>query len=240
MMQAINDTGTLKRTLQQAAGNVLPCGSASHLGNDFIYLIRSLTPKQAAGNALAVSVQTDREDEMKRLKGVVKYAGLLIAGCFLFAAPVSVYAAQYESLSPLLIDLEGWQAEPAEGMDMDMGGTKIIQAMRQYARNGKEADAMIMIGNTMMTMAHTQGMQSMNIETAQDKVKKTTIDGFQVSMHHSKVDNEGAVVVVLPGIGQVGAIFVFNYKGLNENDGLSTAKQFDWKSIEQQTRKLMQ
>jgi len=34
----------LKRTLQQAAGNVLPCGSASHLAKDFIYLIRSLFP----------------------------------------------------------------------------------------------------------------------------------------------------------------------------------------------------
>jgi hypothetical protein len=177
---------------------------------------------------------------MKRLEGVVKYTGLLIMVCFLFAASVSVYAAQYESLSPLLIDLEGWQAEPAEGMDMDMGGTKIIQAMRQYTRNGKEADAMIMIGNAMMTMAHTQGMQSMNMETAEDKVKITTIDGFQVSMHHSKVDNEGAIVVVLPGTGPLGAIFVFNYKGLNQNDGLSTAKEFDWKNIQQQTNNLMQ
>jgi hypothetical protein len=48
----------LKSTLQQAAGNVLPCGSASHLGKDFIYLIRSLTPQQSAmGNALAIAVQ---------------------------------------------------------------------------------------------------------------------------------------------------------------------------------------
>jgi hypothetical protein len=51
-------------------------------------------------------------------------------------------------LSPLLVDLKGWQAEPAQGMDMDMGGTKIIQTVRQYTRNAQEADAMIMIGNS--------------------------------------------------------------------------------------------
>jgi len=46
-------------------------------------------------------------------------------------------------------------------------------------------------------------------------------------------------LVVLPGAGQMGAVFIFHYKGLNENDGLSTAKQFDWKKIELQTKKLM-
>ena len=42
----------LKSTLQQAAGNLR--------GKDFIYLIRSLTPQQAAGNALAIAVQYSR------------------------------------------------------------------------------------------------------------------------------------------------------------------------------------
>jgi urease gamma subunit len=175
---------------------------------------------------------------MKQLEGIFKYAGWLVVVCFLFAASIPVYAGQYESLSPFLIDLKGWQAKPAKGMDMDMGGTKIIQAMRQYTRDGKEADAMVMIGNAMMTQA--QGMQSMQMETAEAKVKVTTIDGYQVSIHHSKADSEGTVVVVLPGTGQQGAIFVFHYKGLNEKDGLSTAKNFDWKKIEQQTKKLMQ
>lgn len=96
---------------------------------------------------------------MKQLEGIFKYAGWLVVVCFLFAASIPVYAGQYESLSPFLIDLKGWQAKPAKGMDMDMGGTKIIQAMRQYTRDGKEADAMVMIGNAMMTQA--QGMQSM-------------------------------------------------------------------------------
>ncbi len=177
---------------------------------------------------------------MKRLERIFKFAGWLVVVYFLFAASIPVYAGQYESLSPFLLDLKGWQAEPAEGMDMDMGGTKIIQAMRQYTQGSKEADAMVMIGNAMMTQAHAQGMQSGQMETAEAKVEVTTIDGYQVSIHHSKADNEGAVVVVLPGMGQQGAIFVLHYQGLNENDGLSMAKKFDWKKIEKQAKKLMQ
>ena len=42
----------LKSTLQQAAENLR--------GKDFIYLIRSLTPQQATGNALAIAVQHSR------------------------------------------------------------------------------------------------------------------------------------------------------------------------------------
>ena len=173
------------------------------------------------------------------MKPVFEFAGWFNGDVgFLLTASIPVYAGQYESLNPLLIDLNGWQAEPAEGMDMDMGGTKIIQAMRQYSRDGKEADAMIMVGNSMMTQA--QGMQSMQMETAEVKVKVTTIDGYQVSIHHAKADNEGAVVVAFPGTEQMGATFIFHYTGLNENDGLSTAKKFDWKKIEKQAKKLMQ
>ena len=177
---------------------------------------------------------------MKSLTSTLKVSGCLAALGILLMVSGPVYAGQYESLSPLLMELKGWQAEPAQGMDMDMGGTKIIQAVRRYTRDGKEADAMVMVGNTMMTQAHAQGMQSMQMETDEAKVRVTTIDGYQVSLNHSKADNEGAVVVVLPGTGQLGAIFVFHYEGLSENEGLSAAKNFDWKKMEKQAKKLMQ
>lgn len=179
---------------------------------------------------------------MKGLPPIFKFSNCLavLSVWVLFAVSSPVNAGQYESLSPLLIDLKDWQAGPAQGMDMDMGGTKIIQAVRQYTRDGKEADAMVMIGNTMMTQAHARGMQTMKMETAEAKVNVTTIDGYQVSIHHTKTDNEGAVIVSLPGTDQLGAIFVFHYKGLSEKDGLSTAKSFDWKKLEKQAKKLMQ
>jgi len=177
---------------------------------------------------------------MRQRNGFFTYMGCLAMACLLLTLPSLVFAGQYESLGPHLVDLKGWNADSVEGMDMDMGGTKIIQAMRRYTRDSQEADAMIMIGNTMMTQAQAQGMTSMQMETAEAKVKVTTIDGYQVSIHHSKPDAEGAIVVALPSIGQQGAIFVFHYKGLNEKEGLDTAKKFNWKKIEKQAQKLMQ
>lgn len=176
---------------------------------------------------------------MKRLKPIFIFTGYWVVLCVIITVHFSpVYAGQYESLSPSLVDLKGWQAEPAQGMDMDMGGTKIIQAVRKYTRNANEADAMVMIGNSMMTQA--QGMQSMQMETSEAKVKVSTIDGYQVTTQHTKADNEGAVIVSLSGTGELGAIFVFHYKGLSEKDGLSTAKKFDWKKMERQVKNLMQ
>jgi hypothetical protein len=176
---------------------------------------------------------------MKRLKPEFTFTTcLVVLGVFITVFFSIAHAGQYESLSPLLVDLKGWQAEPAQGMDMDMGGTKIIQAVRKYTRNASKADAMVMVGNSMMTQA--LGMQSMQMETAEAKVKVSTIDGYQVSTHHSKTDNEGAVIVSFSGTGQLGALFVFHYKGLDEKEGLSTAKKFDWKKMERQAKNLLQ
>ena len=145
-----------------------------------------------------------------------------------------VFAAQYESFSPYFVDLDGWHGQPVEGMDLNMGGTQMIQAIRRYTRNDFEADAMIMVGNSMMTQALAQGMQSMQMENAEVKVKVTNIDGYQVSVHHSKADREGVVMVRLASQNQQGGIFVFHYQGMHAKEGLKTAKKFDWKMIDKE------
>ncbi|MDD4464760.1 MAG: hypothetical protein PHR86_11025, partial [Desulfobacterales bacterium] len=72
-------------------------------------------------------------------------AVLLLAFALVFA-PASTRAQDYQQLTPFLIDLEGWNAEPAEGMNMDMGAYKMINAVRSYTRDSRELEAMIMIG----------------------------------------------------------------------------------------------
>ena len=172
---------------------------------------------------------------IKRVNLVVMM-GIILVGMGILN-PAS--AAQYESFGPFFVDLNGWIGNPVEGMDLDMGGTKMIQAMRRYTRNGFEADVMIMVGNSMMTQAQAQSMQSMQMENAEVKVKVTNINGYQVSIHHSKVDKEGVVMVSLSTHNQQGGIFVFHYQGMNEKEGLKTAKEFDWKKIDKQALKLM-
>lgn len=173
---------------------------------------------------------------MKHLYRISIFA-LVCASLAIILPFTAASAAQYESLIPLLVDLSDWNADKAEGMDMTMGGTKMIQAMRMYTQGEKELGAMIMIGNSMMTQAQISGMQGMQAENNEAKFKMTTIDDFQVSLHHSKEAVEGAVVVVLASDEQQGATFILNYKGLSEENGLALAKKFNWKKMQDLVKK---
>ena len=152
---------------------------------------------------------------------------LVLVGAMVF--PKLVAAGQYESLTPLLINLNGWEAEVPQGMDMDMGGMKMIQAMREYAKGNQSLKAMVMVGNSMMA----QGQRPpKNIETSEDLLKTQTIDGFQVMLQHAKRVAEGAVVVSLSGADQKGAQFILHYTGLKSNEAIDMAKKFDWQKMQ--------
>jgi len=137
-------------------------------------------------------------------------------------------AADHTLLTPLLVDLKGWNAEPAGGMTMDMGSSKMINAVREYRQGDKELNAMMILGNQAMTQG---SMQSMKTETAEGKMSISTIDGFKVQSHYSKIDKSGAVMVHLSQNQQQGAMFTLVYKGLSEEEGLKAAKKFDWKEM---------
>jgi hypothetical protein len=137
-------------------------------------------------------------------------------------------AADHTLLTPLLVDLKGWNAEPAGGMTMDMGSSKMINAAREYRQGDKELNAMVMLGNQAMTQG---SLQAMKAETTEGKVSISTIDGFKVTSHYSKTEKSGAVIVHLTQSQQQGAMFTLVYEGLTEEEGLRTAKKFNWKEM---------
>ena len=57
------------------------------------------------------------------------------------------------------------------------------------------------------------------------------IDGFKVTSHYSKTEKSGAVIVHLTQSQQQGAMFTLVYEGLTEEEGLTTAKKFNWKEM---------
>lgn len=186
-------------------------------------------------SSVNLSVYT-KEVEMKRISP----DSSVVVACFItivIAVALPVYGGQFESFIPQLIDLKGWQADDADGMDMDMGATKMIQAMRMYSQGEKELGAMVMVGNAMM--AQMQATQAMKAETKDAEVEIKTIDGFQVSLNRLKGADEGAVIVVLGGNEQQAATFLLHYKGLKQKDALTYTKKFDWKKLQQTAAKLM-
>ena len=63
-----------------------------------------------------------------------------------------------ESLKTPLIDISGWEAEPAMEMEMNMNGVKMLNATRSYEKGDNTIDAAIMVTSQQMGMASFQGM----------------------------------------------------------------------------------
>jgi len=146
-----------------------------------------------------------------------------------------VFAQSHSTLTPLLGNLSGWQAEKAEGMSMDAGGMRMINATRSYAKGSRELNAVVMVGSQAMTMGQ---MQQMKMETNEVRVNIESINGFQVSSSYNKQEKSGGIMVMLGGNQTSGAIFMLNFEGMDDHQALKLAKKFDWKAMKKATAKL--
>ncbi len=167
---------------------------------------------------------------MNRFKSAV-----LLLAFALTVAPVFVSAQDYHQLIPLLIDLKGWNAEPAEGMNMDMGAYKMINVVRSYSRNSGELEAMIMIGNQAMPQGP---METMHAESDDSVMNMRQIDGFKVYSVHDKQENSGNVTVFLTQKETQGAIFTISYQENSESEAVDLAKRFNWKDMKLAVEKM--
>jgi hypothetical protein len=145
------------------------------------------------------------------------------------------HAEKNHSLTPLLVDLPGWEAEKPEVMSMDMGTMKMTNATRSYTKDNKEITAVVMLGNNAMTQGQ---MQEMKAESMDVKASISKIDGFQVTTSYDKNENSGSVVVFLSQSQTQGALFIVSYEGLSDKEALSLAKKFNWKKMKAVVEKL--
>lgn len=149
----------------------------------------------------------------------------LIALCF-FAA--GVHAQSHDILYSCLIDLPGWKGEAPDGMKLDMGGMKMINAHRQYTQGDKEINAIIIIGNPQMAGMASPQQDAAKMETDKLKISTETIKGFQVSIVYDKIEKSGGITVILLSGQDAGVFFTMSYEGMTDSDALTFAQRFDW------------
>jgi hypothetical protein len=154
----------------------------------------------------------------------------------LAAFSLPAYAQNHTALTPLLVNLDGWQAEKADGMSMSTGGMSMITANRSYRKGGQELEATIMVGSQAMAMGQ---MQQMQLETDEVRIKTTTIDGFQTNLNYDKQENSGGIMVILGSSQNKSAMFILNFEGMDENQALKLAKKFDWQAMKKAAGKLL-
>jgi hypothetical protein len=156
---------------------------------------------------------------------VVKLALAAVAVAWL--SPSSAQAPGFQRFVPLLIDLDGWKGEKADGMSMQMGGTSMDAATRKYERGEASIDVQVMVGPAAQAaLAPTQA--GIKIETPNERMSTSSIDGFVVLRTYQINDKSGGVIVALSN----NAAFSLTFNGITDEDALALAKKFNWKAIQ--------
>jgi hypothetical protein len=153
-------------------------------------------------------------------------AAVVALGCLL---PMAATRAQqaFQRFLPFLIDLDGWQGKKPDGVAMEMTGSSMITATRDYERGAARFHAQILIGAAARgALAVTQ--TGMKIETSEGRMNTANIDGFQVTRTFNFKDKSGAILVALGPA----SVFSTSFTGISDDEALTLAKKFDWKAIQ--------
>jgi hypothetical protein len=160
---------------------------------------------------------------------------ILMAALFLLAVPAGLFAAAFDSLLPLLVDLAGWQAGKAEGIDLSQAGMQGVTVVREYTSGEKGLTASVMLGSQVGITWMPDYKEGFKAETEEGSLEVRKINGFLVYQAYNKDDASGGLVVLLiettadkPGSG---ALFVASFEGIPLDEGLKLAQKFDWKKI---------
>lgn len=157
---------------------------------------------------------------------------LVIASILVLSGAVK--AEVYTALTPHLVNLRGWEAEKAEGVDLNMPGMSMVNATRTYVQGDKELNAVIMIGNKMMIPGQTDfemDTSKFDMNTSEFSVSTKKINGFEVYCSYNKAEKEGSIMVFLEKGETEGTFFMLSFSNIDEKEALNLAKQFDWAKI---------
>ncbi len=164
----------------------------------------------------------------------------MVALALVLPAAVS-FAADYDGFLPLLIDLPGWKAEPAEGADASAAGMKAVSANRTYENGERKIEASILVG-IQAGAAWTPGNQEgYKMETPEGLMEVKKINGFMVSYIYEKASKSGGIVVLLrydESKPDSGAVFAINFEGLTLDEAMKMAQRFSWQKMKDQAARL--
>lgn len=154
--------------------------------------------------------------------------------CFIFFLSVAGLCVEPENLVPLLIDLEGWEADKAEVTDATFQNFRTINVSRKYEKDDQTLDAGIVIGYQAAGMWNPMYYDGFKMESGDSIVDVKKTDGFFIFHSYQKPDKTGMCIVLLRETSQqkrTGALFAFSYEGIEDSEGLELVKKFDWKKM---------
>ena len=164
-----------------------------------------------------------------------------LAALILLIPAASIFPQSYETLLSFLVDLPGYSGEEPEGMDVSSSDLKAVSVSWEYSKGASELHAGILVGQQSAGVWNPGYQEGLKMETPDGIMEVKGEDGFMMFHSYNKGKKEGMIAVLLDkgdAGGGGGAVFVFAYKGIDNNEGLSLAKRFDWKKIKEKVQSL--
>jgi hypothetical protein len=150
-----------------------------------------------------------------------------LPAAWLLRSSVASADQAFERFLPFLVDLDGWQGKKPQGFAMEMTGSNMITASRDYERGPARLQASVMTGAAAQgALAPTR--TAMNIETSEGRMNTSTIDGVPVTRSFNIKAQSGAILVALG----TSALLSINFKGISDDDALALARKFNWKALQ--------
>jgi len=162
-----------------------------------------------------------REARMKNLNMLLFFAAFWCMGGLAWAEP-------HDRLVPLLVDLDGWQAQPAHGMSLISAQMKMINANRLYRQVDKNLTVNLMVNSGPVLASDLQESSSDN-ETVRAQTRQ--VEGFWVKSSHTKKNDSGQLIVYLGYNQEANAVLVVNYAKMGEAEALQTVASLDWQKL---------
>ncbi len=175
---------------------------------------------------------------IKHLCGV--WSGLIL----FFLISGTAFGQSYKSLCPCFVDLPGWEAEDASGMDPNdwittTGARRdLIAATRDYEKGDKSFSAVIQVGPGIAALYADMPENESNSGGMHVTLKKIKGHQTRIDCHREDGTDYCDIRIVLFSDKKSGALLMFTSEGLTEKETLETAQKFDWESMTKEAKTL--
>jgi hypothetical protein len=169
-----------------------------------------------------------------KMKRIIFWACFL---CFAFLTAASLSAqdqkpvepVNWRQLTPLLIDIQGYEGAEPEGSTTSMAQFKMSQASREYTKGENSIKIEIIDGSYIpMAYASYKILENFEVDSSEELVRKVTIQGFPAIENIHYKDKEASLSIM------VGERFLVNIRGekFDKSDELKDiANRLDLKKL---------
>jgi len=154
---------------------------------------------------------------------------------------VAANAASFDPLLPLLVDLPGWEAEPAGGWDASASGARAITVFRSYEGENRHFEVNVLIGMQAGMSWMPEYREGFKVESSEGSMEVRRINGFLVFLSFDQADSSGGILVLLNDPGskpEMGAVMAISFEGLGLEEALKNAQRFNWAKMKDQIARL--